>query len=200
MSTPTPHTLRRLLAPTTAVALTLGMVACGSQSDTEAADHAAPTTIATAERDIDLPDGAWDAATAAAEQCDQATAALVAGTIATVSGYDADYSDQAGREGYGALTPVAWDKYGTDDPAERNDLDAATDAVAAQLCDGFAAAETIAEEDPDADVDQLALSVVLFGERYTAEYGVTEAEAEHDPLDQRVQITAIQDAAASVSA
>lgn len=191
----------RLLAPASAVALTLGIVGCSSQ-DTETTDHAAVSTISTATGDIDLPAGAWDAATSAAERCNQATPELIAGTIATVSGYDAEYTDGVGREGYAALAPAQWQTFGTDNPDERADLAASTDAVAAQLCDGFAVAENLANDGGSTDdAEQLALSVVLFGERYTREYGITaeDADADFDPHDQRAQISAIQDAAASVA-
>lgn len=190
---------RRLVALAVLGAATAGMASCSTGEDTDPAE-ADPTEVGTVSGAVELPDGAWAAATSAADQCEQATPQLIAGTIATVSGYDPDYSDEVGRQGYAALAPVQWDTFGTGDAEQRSDLTAATDAVAAQLCEGFAAAERI---DPDADAataEELALSVVLFGERYTTEYGVTPVGEENDPHMQRAHITDIQNATASVSA
>lgn len=180
-----------------------GLTGCTSGTDTASAAET-PTftpvdTVAVAADDVELPAGALDAARGAAEQCDAVTAELVVGKIAASSGYDPDYTADDGSAGIAGMYPEKWKDYGTGDLADRGDLEVSTDAVAAELCDAYAAAEELVDAHPDTDVEDLALSITLVGQRYTAEYGVPDDAAATDYHDVRAQITEITDAADSVT-
>lgn len=190
------RTPARKLAPVLGVAIGLGLVGCQASESTEAA----PSSIDTVAGNITLPDGAWDAATEAAAQCDEITPELIAGVIATVSGYDAQYSDGSGREGYAAMPPVQWDSFGTGDNDDRADIHAATTAVGAQLCDAHTSARDLAENpDDDTEVEDLALAITLVGKSYVEREGIADVDDAHDPHLVRTQITDIQHATASVA-
>ncbi|MGV0870465.1 hypothetical protein [Corynebacterium kalidii] len=182
------------------LAATAALVGCASE-DTSSAEAAAdqPTSIETVAGPITLPEGAWSAAESAAEECEAVTPQLIAGTIATLSGYDAEYSDASGRAGYSAQVPVQWERWGTDAPEDRSDLTAANQALGKQLCSAFDSAASLAD-DPSDDFqrESVALAVVLAGEKYVEREGVP-AIGDRDPHLVRAQVSDILTAADSVA-
>lgn len=184
-----------------AVAATAGLIGCAAD-DTPTAEAAAdqPTSIDTVAGTVTLPDGAWAAAEVAAHECEAVSPELIAGTIVTLSGYDAEYSDASGRAGYAAAAPEQWKQWGTGSLDDRTDLAAATEAIGTQLCSGFDTATTLVDDPADDfDVESHALAVVLMGEKYVEREGIAPMGDVHDPHLVRTQVSDIQHAAASVA-
>lgn len=193
----------RTASPVALLAATIGVAGCSTATtDTaETSSAAAPATVTVGDDEVTLPDGAWDAATTAADQCDQATAETIVGSIGVLSGYDGNYTDDSGREGYAALAPEQWKQWGTDDPADRNDLSAATTAVGNQLCHGYDVAGDLTDDPADDfEVESLALAVTLMGNDYVQREGIPPVGEHNDPFLVRAQVSDIQHAAESVTA
>lgn len=184
-------TNRTILTATVAGLAALAVAGCSSSDDAAAEQAAGFTPVA--EQTADIPDGAVQAATDAAEACEQVDPAQVVALIKTRSGYDTDFTASDGSAGIAGMYPVKWDTYGTGDLDERNDLDKASQATAAELCDAYSTAEDLADDGVDGTVEELALEITLVGEDYTARYGVPADDAEWDPHDVRAAVTTIQD-------
>lgn len=184
---------------TLAAAATLVGCTAGTTTSAEAADTQ-PDSIETVAGPVALPDGAWAAAETAANECEAASPELIAGTIVTLSGYDAEHNDPSGRTGYAAMSPEQWKQWGTDSLDDRSDLTAASKAVSTQLCSGFDSATALADDPSDTfDLESHALAVVLVGEDYVEREGIAPIGDVHDPHLVRTQVSDIQHAAASVA-
>lgn len=189
----------RSLTLSAAAAAAVALAGCSAEDTSASEPTFHPSSIELSGEQVSLPDGAWAAAESSSEQCPQVSTDLVVGKIAATSGYDADFSDAHGGAGYSGMYPEKWSMFGTGELDDRTDLEAATEATSAELCEAYDIAEQLSEEGVAGSVDDIALSVSLVGERYTRDEGLVDVDAEVDPHDVRAQITEITDAAASVA-
>ncbi|MGO1664886.1 MAG: hypothetical protein ACTHYO_14355 [Micrococcaceae bacterium] len=192
------RTTRSLTLSAVAVAV-VALAGCSTEDTGASEPTFHPSAIEVAGGQVSLPDGAWAAAETSSGQCPQVSTELVVGKIAATSGYDADFSDAHGGAGYSGMYPEKWATFGTGELGDRADLEAGTQATAAELCESYDIAEQLSDEGAEGSVDDIALSVSLVGERYTRDEGLVDVDAEVDPHDVRAQITEITDAAASVA-